>query len=58
MLVDKLTDVKLAFDGRLLTVLGVVLGLVVSFRTSSAYEHQRKSHQAYLLIERIQGYSD
>jgi len=37
-LVDKFTDVKLAFNSQLLTVLGVVLGLVISFRTSSAYE--------------------
>jgi len=37
-LVDKFTNVKLAFNNQLLTVLGVVLGLVISFRTSSAYE--------------------
>ena len=37
-LVDEFTNVKLAFNNQLLTVLGVVLGLVISFRTSSAYE--------------------
>ena len=38
VLVDKLTHIKLAFNNQLLTVLGVVLGLVISFRTSTAYE--------------------
>lgn len=38
VLVDRFTDTKLAFNNQLLTVLGVVLGLVISFRTSSAYE--------------------
>ena len=37
-LVDRFTNIKLAFNNQLLTVLGVVLGLVISFRTSTAYE--------------------
>jgi len=37
-LVSKLTPHKLQFSNALLTVLGTVLGLVISFRTSSAYE--------------------
>lgn len=38
VLVDRFTHIKLAFNNQLLTVLGVVLGLVISFRTSTAYE--------------------
>lgn len=38
VLIDKFTETKLAVNSQLLTVLGVVLGLVISFRTSSAYE--------------------
>ena len=38
VLVDRFTDVKLGFNSTLLTILGVVLGLVISFRTSTAYE--------------------
>lgn len=38
VLIDRFTDTKLAVNNQLLTVLGVVLGLVISFRTSSAYE--------------------
>ena len=37
-LVDMTTDAKLEVESQLLTVLGVALGLVISFRTSSAYE--------------------
>lgn len=37
-LVSELTPHKLEISGALLTVLGTVLGLVISFRTSSAYE--------------------
>jgi putative membrane protein len=37
-LVSELTTHKLVVSNQLLTVLGTVLGLVISFRTSSAYE--------------------
>jgi predicted membrane chloride channel (bestrophin family) len=37
-LVSNLTEVDLGISNALLTVLGTVLGLVISFRTSSAYE--------------------
>lgn len=36
--VDGLTPASLSVNNQLLTVLGTVLGLVISFRTSSAYE--------------------
>jgi putative membrane protein len=36
--VSNLTDVNLGISNDLLTVLGTVLGLVISFRTTSAYE--------------------
>ena len=48
VLVDKFTSVKLAFNNQLLTVLGVVLGLVISFRTSSAYERWVDPRTSYL----------
>ena len=38
VLVSNQTKVKLVVANGLLTVLGTVLGLVISFRTSSAYE--------------------
>jgi ion channel-forming bestrophin family protein len=38
VLVSELTGTSLAISNQLLTVLGVVLGLVISFRTSTAYE--------------------
>ena len=37
-LVSEMTTHKLSFSSAMLTVLGTVLGLVISFRTSSAYE--------------------
>lgn len=37
-LIDRLTITKLGFGNQLLIVLGVVLGLVISFRTTTAYE--------------------
>lgn len=37
-LVTKLTPHSLNMSNAVLTVLGTVLGLVISFRTSSAYE--------------------
>jgi len=36
--ITKLTSIDLGVNNQLLTVLGLVLGLVISFRTSSAYE--------------------
>ena len=38
VLISEKTEVKLGVSNQLLTVLGLVLGLVISFRTSSAYE--------------------
>ena len=38
VLVSEFTSVHLGVSNQLLTVLGLVLGLVISFRTSSAYE--------------------
>ena len=38
VLVSKKTSHSLAFSNQMLTVLGTVLGLVISFRTTSAYE--------------------
>ena len=40
VLISEKTEVKLGVSNQLLTVLGLVLGLVISFRTSSAYERQ------------------
>lgn len=37
-LVSEKTSTSLAVSSQMLTVLGIVLGLVVSFRTSSAYD--------------------
>lgn len=36
--VSELTPHSLAISNQMLTVLGTVLGLVISFRTSTAYE--------------------
>ena len=38
VLVSELTSTSLAVSNQMLTVLGTVLGLVISFRTSTAYE--------------------
>jgi putative membrane protein len=38
VLIDKFSNTKLGLNNQLLTVLGVALGLVVSFRTTTAYE--------------------
>ncbi|KAI0684547.1 UPF0187-domain-containing protein [Cytidiella melzeri] len=38
VLVSELTSTSLAISNQMLTVLGTVLGLVISFRTSTAYE--------------------
>jgi putative membrane protein len=37
-LIDRLSSTKLAVNNQLLTVLGVILGLVISFRTTTAYD--------------------
>lgn len=37
-LVSNMTSHSLAISNQMLTVLGIVLGLVVSFRTTSAYD--------------------
>jgi len=47
VLVDKFTETKLAVNNQLLTVLGVVLGLVISFRTSSAYERYSEGRRLW-----------
>nr|VWP01635.1 Peptidylprolyl isomerase (EC [Ganoderma boninense] len=47
-LVSDLTRHKLSFSSAMLTVLGTVLGLVISFRTSSAYER-------YLAVDQLHG---
>ena len=50
-LVSELTTTSLAISNQMLTVLGTVLGLVISFRTSTAYERcvitLAETHQAY-----------
>ncbi|KAF9652698.1 UPF0187-domain-containing protein [Thelephora ganbajun] len=47
VLVDRLTATKLAVNSQLLTVLGVLLGLVISFRTSSAYERYSEGRKLW-----------
>ncbi|KAK7030986.1 hypothetical protein VNI00_010213 [Paramarasmius palmivorus] len=42
VLVSENTETQLAFKSSLLTVLGLVVGLVISFRTSSAYERYQE----------------
>ncbi|KAF8649505.1 hypothetical protein AX16_005757 [Volvariella volvacea WC 439] len=49
-LVSRFTDRELVFDTGLLTVLGTVLGLVISFRTSSAYERYQDGRKMWTLI--------
>ncbi|KAK7031298.1 hypothetical protein VNI00_013553 [Paramarasmius palmivorus] len=49
-LVSEKTDTKLAFKNSLLTVLGTVLGLVISFRTSSAYERYQEGRKMWTSI--------
>jgi predicted membrane chloride channel (bestrophin family) len=45
--VSKLTPHSLAINNQMLTVLGLVLGLVVSFRTSSAYERYSEGRKLW-----------
>ncbi|TFK66120.1 UPF0187-domain-containing protein [Pluteus cervinus] len=49
-LVSKMTETKLQFDTGLLTVLGTVLGLTISFRTSSAYERYQDGRKMWTSI--------
>ncbi|KAG6877902.1 hypothetical protein C0992_009095 [Termitomyces sp. T32_za158] len=48
--VSKLTPHKLVISNTLLTVLGTVLGLVISFRTSSAYERYQEGRKLWTNI--------
>ncbi|KAF8655185.1 hypothetical protein AX16_003217 [Volvariella volvacea WC 439] len=50
VLVSEFTDTKLSFDPGLLTVLGTVLGLVINFRTSSAYERYQDGRKMWTAI--------
>ncbi|KAJ6582393.1 UPF0187-domain-containing protein [Mycena capillaripes] len=49
-LVTKMTDHSLAISSSLLTVLGTVLGLVISFRTSTAYERYQEGRKMWTNI--------
>ncbi|KAF7356016.1 hypothetical protein MVEN_00931000 [Mycena venus] len=49
-LVTKLTPHSLAISNALLTVLGTVLGLVISFRTSTAYERYQEGRKMWTNI--------
>lgn len=49
-LVSDLTRHKLSFSSAMLTVLGTVLGLVISFRTSSAYERYMEGRKLWSAI--------
>ena len=51
VLVSEFTSVHLGVSNQLLTVLGLVLGLVISFRTSSAYERCVYRRIIYLYLE-------
>ncbi|CAE6518697.1 unnamed protein product [Rhizoctonia solani] len=48
--VSELTTVTLAFNNALLTVLGTVLGLVISFRTTSAYDRYWEGRKLWSTI--------
>ncbi|KAF8988726.1 UPF0187-domain-containing protein [Hymenopellis radicata] len=49
-LVSLKTSHSLAIDSQLMTVLGTVLGLVISFRTSSAYERYQEGRKMWTSI--------
>ncbi|KAI0353376.1 UPF0187-domain-containing protein [Trametes cingulata] len=49
-LVSEMTRHKLQFSSAMLTVLGTVLGLVISFRTSSAYERYMEGRKLWTNI--------
>ncbi|KAH7335598.1 UPF0187-domain-containing protein [Rhizoctonia solani] len=48
--VSEFTSVTLAFNNALLTVLGTVLGLVISFRTTSAYDRYWEGRKLWSTI--------
>lgn len=48
--VSKFTDTKISFSPQLLTVLGTVLGLVISFRTTSAYDRYWEGRKLWTTI--------
>ncbi|KAF8157097.1 Bestrophin, RFP-TM, chloride channel-domain-containing protein [Crassisporium funariophilum] len=50
VLVSEKTDANLGVSNQLLTVLGLVLGLVISFRTSSAYERYQDGRKMWTNI--------
>ncbi|KAI5123996.1 hypothetical protein M0805_006406 [Coniferiporia weirii] len=52
-LVSKMTGHSLAISNQMLTVLGTVLGLVVSFRTSSAYERYQEGRKLWTNINLV-----
>ena len=45
--ISELTDHNLGINNQMITVLGLVLGLVVSFRTSSAYERYSEGRKLW-----------
>lgn len=49
-LVSKFTSVQLSISSAMLTVLGTVLGLVISFRTSTAYERFSEGRKLWTSI--------
>lgn len=49
-LISEKTDVNLGVSNQLLTVLGLVLALVISFRTSSAYERYQEGRKMWTNI--------
>ncbi|KAF8881233.1 Bestrophin, RFP-TM, chloride channel-domain-containing protein [Infundibulicybe gibba] len=49
-LVSEMTDHELVIPNQLLTVLGTVLGLVISFRTSSAYDKYQEGRRMWTNI--------
>ncbi|PPQ90098.1 hypothetical protein CVT25_012262 [Psilocybe cyanescens] len=50
VLVSQKTSADLGVSNQLLTVLGLVLGLVISFRTSSAYERYQEGRKMWTTI--------
>lgn len=50
VLISEKTNVSLGVSNQLLTVLGLVLGLVISFRTSSAYERYQEGRKMWTTI--------
>lgn len=50
-LVNEMTDTRLSMNNGLLGVLGTVLGLVISFRTSSAYERYQEGRKMWTTIQ-------